>query len=175
MGKKLSKRLGYFFIDTDREIEKEQGCTISEIFKYGGEICFRDLETNMLQQLQAKQNLVIATGGGMVMRQENRNLMQNLGTRVYLKVGLEELIRRLKKDKKRPLLQEARPIQRITEMLEQEKVFTRKPNVLWIQPIFRLNKWSPKSFVSYERNRKGKSGKYLRGSLAKTGTCRGET
>ena len=80
VGKKLSKRLGYFFIDTDREIEKEQGCTISEIFKYGGEICFRDLETNMLQQLQSKQNLVIATGGGMVMRQENRNLMQNLGT-----------------------------------------------------------------------------------------------
>ena len=121
VGKKLSKRLGYFFIDTDREIEKEQGCTISEIFKYGREICFRDLETNMLQQLQSKQNLVIATGGGMVMRQENRNLMQNLGTRVYLKVGLEELIRRLKKDKKRPLLQEARPIERITEMLEQRK------------------------------------------------------
>ena len=121
VGKKLSKRLGYFFIDTDREIENEQGCTISEIFKYGGEICFRDLETNMLQQLQSKQNLVIATGGGMVMRQENRNLMQNLGTRVYLKVGLEELIRRLKKDKKRPLLQEARPIERITEMLEQRK------------------------------------------------------
>ena len=121
VGKKLSKRLGYFFIDTDCEIEEEQGCTISEIFKYGGEICFRDLETNMLQQLQSKQNLVIATGGGMVMRQENRNLMQNLGTRVYLKVGLEELIRRLKKDKKRPLLQEARPIERITEMLEQRK------------------------------------------------------
>ena len=121
VGKKLSKRLGYFFIDTDREIEKEQRCSISEIFKYGGEICFRDLETNMLQQLQSKQNLVIATGGGMVMRQENRNLMQNLGTRVYLKVGLEELIRRLKKDKKRPLLQEARPIERITEMLEQRK------------------------------------------------------
>ena len=59
VGKRLSaSRL--FFIDTDREIEKEQGCTISEIFKYGGEICFRDLETNMLQQLQSKQNLVIA-------------------------------------------------------------------------------------------------------------------
>ena len=55
------------------------------------------------------------------MRQENRNLMQNLGTRIYLKVGLEELIRRLKKDKKRPLLQESSPIERITEMLEQRK------------------------------------------------------
>ena len=55
------------------------------------------------------------------MRQENRNLMQNLGTRVYLKVGLEELIRRLKKDKKRPLIQESSPIERITEMLEQRK------------------------------------------------------
>ena len=55
------------------------------------------------------------------MRQENRKLMQHLGTRVYLKVGLEELIRRLKKDKKRPLLQEFSPIERITEMLEQRK------------------------------------------------------
>ena len=56
-------------------------------------------------------------------------------------MGLEELIRRLKKDKK-PFAQEARPIERITEMLEQRKSITRKLNVLWIQPIFRLNKWS---------------------------------
>ena len=90
VGKKLAKRLGYFFIDTDREIEKEQGCSITEIFKYGGEECFRDLETDILQKLQTKQNLVIATGGGMVLRNENRSLMQSLGTRVYLKVELQE-------------------------------------------------------------------------------------
>ena len=60
-------------------------------------------------------------GVGWLCVKKIENLMQNLGTRVYLKVGLEELIRRLKKDKKRPLLQEARPIERITEMLEQRK------------------------------------------------------
>ena len=121
VGKKLSKRLGYFFIDTDREIEKEQGCSITEIFKYGGEECFRDLETDILQKLQTKQNLVIATGGGMVLRSENRSLMQSLGTRVYLKVELQELMRRLKKDKKRPLLQKSKPEEHILEMLQQRK------------------------------------------------------
>ena len=121
VGKKLAKRLGYFFIDTDREIEKEQGCSITEIFKYGGEECFRDLETDILQKLQAKQNLVIATGGGMVLRNENRSLMQSLGTRVYLKVELQELMRRLKKDKKRPLLQKSKPKEHVLEMLQQRK------------------------------------------------------
>ena len=121
VGKKLAKRLGYFFIDTDREIEKEQGCSIAEIFKYGGEECFRDLETDILQKLQTKQNLVIATGGGMVLRNENRSLMQSLGTRVYLKVELQELMRRLKKDKKRPLLQKSKPEEHILEMLQQRK------------------------------------------------------
>ena len=121
VGKKLAKRLGYFFIDTDREIEKEQGCSITEIFKYGGEECFRDLETDILQKLQTKQNLVIATGGGMVLRNENRSLMQSLGTRVYLKVELQELMRRLKKDKKRPLLQKSKPEEHILEMLQQRK------------------------------------------------------
>ena len=121
VGKKLAKRLGYFFIDTDREIEKEQGCSITEIFKYGGEECFRDLETDILQKLQTKQNLVIATGGGMVLRNENRSLMQSLGTRVYLKVELQELMRRLKKDKKRPLLQKLKPEEHILEMLQQRK------------------------------------------------------
>ena len=121
VGKKLAKRLGYLFVDTDREIEKEQGCSIAEIFKYGGEECFRDLETDILQKLQTKQNLVIATGGGMVLRNENRSLMQSLGTRVYLKVELQELMRRLKKDKKRPLLQKLKPEEHILEMLQQRK------------------------------------------------------
>ena len=121
VGKKLAKRLGYLFVDTDREIEKEQGCSITEIFKYGGEECFRDLETDILQKLQTKQNLVIATGGGMVLRNENRSLMQSLGTRVYLKVELQELMRRLKKDKKRPLLQKLKPEEHILEMLQQRK------------------------------------------------------
>ena len=121
VGKKLAKRLGYFFIDTDREIEKEQGCSITEIFKYGGEECFRDLETDILQKLQTKQNLVIATGGGMVLRNENRSLMQSLGTRVYLKVELQELMRRLKKDKKRPLPPKPKPEEHILEMLQQRK------------------------------------------------------
>ena len=121
VGKKLAQRLGYLFIDTDLEIEKKQGCSISEIFKYAGEECFRDLETEILQKLQSKQNIVIATGGGMVLRDKNRNLMQSLGTRVYLQVELQELMRRLKKDNKRPLLQKSKPEELILEMLQKRK------------------------------------------------------
>jgi shikimate kinase len=121
VGKKLARRLGYLFVDTDREIEKKQKCSISEIFKYAGEECFRDLETEILQKLQSEQNLVIATGGGMVLRYKNRTLMQNLGTRVYLQVELQELMRRLKKDKKRPLLQKSNPEELILEMLQKRK------------------------------------------------------
>ena len=93
----------------------------SEIFKYAGEECFRDLETEILQKLQSKQNLVIATGGGMILRDKNRNLMQSLGTQVYLQVELQELMRRLKKDKKRPLLQKSKPEELILQMLQKRK------------------------------------------------------
>ena len=117
VGRKLAKRLGYFFIDTDQEIEKEQGCSIKDIFKYGGESCFRDMETDLLKRLHSSENSVLATGGGMVMRSLNRELMQSLGKRVYLKVSFEEIFRRMRQDKKRPLFQQDE--EKIREILEE--------------------------------------------------------
>ena len=117
VGRKLAKRLGYFFIDTDQEIEKEQGCSINDIFKYGGESCFRDMETDLLKRLQSRENSVLATGGGMVMRSQNRELMQSLGKRVYLKVSFKEIFRRIREDKKRPLFQQDE--EKIREILEE--------------------------------------------------------
>ena len=117
VGRKLAKRLGYFFIDTDQEIEKEQGCSINDIFKYGGENCFRDMETDLLKRLQSRENSVVATGGGMVMRSLNRELMRSLGKRVYLKVSFEEIFRRMRQDKKRPLFQQDE--EKIREILEE--------------------------------------------------------
>ena len=117
VGRKLAKRLGYFFIDTDQEIEKEQGCSINDIFKYGGESYFRNMETDLLKSLQSRENSVLATGGGMIMRTLNRELMQSLGKRVYLKVSFEEIFRRMRQDKKRPLFQQDE--EKIREILEE--------------------------------------------------------
>ena len=119
VGRKLAQRLGYVFIDTDQKIEKHQSCSIRDIFKYAGEECFRDLESDLLKKLQTSENTVFATGGGMVLRKQNRKLMKSLGKRVHLKVSFAELFRRLKKDKKRPLLQHENPELHIKEMLEE--------------------------------------------------------
>ena len=117
VGRKLAKRRGYFFIDTDQEIEKEQGCSINDIFKYGGESCFRDMETDLLKKLQSRENSVLATGGGMVLSSQNRELMQSLGKRVYLKISFEEIFHRMRQDKKRPLFQQDE--EKIREILEE--------------------------------------------------------
>ncbi len=103
IGRKLAKLIEYSFVDTDSEIEDDQGCSVSEIFKYGGEECFREMETRLLEKLKNIDNSVIATGGGIVLREENRKMLKGIGKRVYLRVPEEELARRLKNDRNRPL------------------------------------------------------------------------
>ena len=61
IGRKLAKLLEYSFVDTDTEIEEDQGCSVAEIFKYGGEECFREMETQQLEKLKSIDNSVIAT------------------------------------------------------------------------------------------------------------------
>ena len=104
IGRKLAKLLEYSFVDTDSVIEDDQGCSVDEIFKYGGEECFRKMETRLLQKLKNVENSVIATGGGIVLREQNQRLLQEIGKRVYLNVPQEELQQRLKNDRNRPLL-----------------------------------------------------------------------
>ena len=104
IGRKLAKLLEYNFIDTDMEIEEDQGCSVEEIFKYGGEECFRDMETNILEKLKDVQNSVISTGGGIILREYNQSILKQIGRQVYLKVPKEELLQRFKKVKNRPLL-----------------------------------------------------------------------
>ena len=118
IGRKLSLRLGYFFIDTDEYIENEQGCSIRDIFQYAGESCFRDLETCLLKKLQHIQNTVLSTGGGIILRAENRKLLRELGKVVYLQISAEILSKRLRQDQSRPLLKtEEYPQQKIHSML----------------------------------------------------------
>lgn len=106
VGRRLAKALSCKFIDTDEYIEKEQGRKISDIFAKDGEQAFRDMETNLLKRLQdSREEFVLSIGGGMPVREENRELLRKIGTVVYLKTSKEEIIRRVSGDTNRPLLQ----------------------------------------------------------------------
>ena len=118
IGKKLSKALNWEFIDTDAYIEEEQGRKISDIFAEDGEMAFRDMETDLLKRLQNGENqFVLSIGGGMPVREENRALLRNLGTVVYLKTSKEEIIRRVSGDKNRPLLQGGDLEEKVTNLM----------------------------------------------------------
>lgn len=104
VGKKLSKRMGLNFFDTDEQIEKKAGATISWIFDIEGEEKFREREFETLSKLIEKDNCVISTGGGIVLREENRALLKK-GTGIYLKTSIQSQLERTMNDKDRPLLQ----------------------------------------------------------------------
>ena len=119
IGRKLAKLLEYSFVDTDSVIEEDQGCSVEEIFKYGGEECFRKMETRLLQKLKNVENSGIATGGGIVLREQNQKLLQGIGKRVYLNVPQEELQQRLKNDRNRPLLKTKDPENVVQKMMKE--------------------------------------------------------
>ena len=104
VGKKLSKRMGLNFFDTDEQIEKKAGATISWIFDIEGEERFREREFETLSKLIKEDNCVISTGGGIVLREENRALLEK-GTGIYLKTSIQSQLERTMNDKDRPLLQ----------------------------------------------------------------------
>ena len=105
IGKLLAKKLKKKFLDTDHEVEVYTNYDISTIFKKFGEELFRDKETEILNKLKDKENLVISTGGGIILKNENINLMKEIGTIVFLDINLETQIKRVKYRKHRPLLQ----------------------------------------------------------------------
>ncbi len=106
VGRKLSKRMGLDFFDTDDCIEKKAGAEISWIFDVEGEQKFRDREFEVLTSLIKKENCVISTGGGIVLRQENREIIKK-GTGIYLETSIQSQLERTINDKHRPLLQRA--------------------------------------------------------------------
>ena len=105
IGKQLAKHLGKTFYDTDQEIEKRTGVKIPVIFELEGEAGFRKRETAVIEELSRLNNIVMATGGGAVIADENRVLLQAGGTVIYLRANVYELWHRMRNDKHRPLLQ----------------------------------------------------------------------
>lgn len=109
VGSLLAERLGRPFIDLDAEIVRGAGITIAEIFAEGGEMRFRELETSALAALDAEAPSVVACGGGVVLRDENRRPLKELGTVVYLEVSVGEALARIGDVEGRPLLAEGGP------------------------------------------------------------------
>lgn len=105
IGKKLAKETGIRFVDTDQMIEEQTGRLIRDIFAENGEEFFRNLETELLKQLQNEtEPLVIAVGGGLPVREINRRYLKALGKTVYLKAEVDTLVNRLQGDTTRPKL-----------------------------------------------------------------------
>lgn len=119
IGRLLARALGFAFIDADREIEARSGVAITTIFEVEGEEGFRRREAAMLDELTQRRGVVIATGGGAVLREENRRNLRKRGLVVYLQASADEIARRTVHDKTRPLLQTADPRGRIVALLAQ--------------------------------------------------------
>jgi shikimate kinase/3-dehydroquinate synthase len=126
IGRALAKKLNMRFIDSDHEIESRTGASIPVIFEVEGEASFRQREADVISDLTALDNIVLATGGGAVLRPENRAFLKSRGTVVYLRTGITQILQRTGKDKNRPLLQTPDPRKRLEEMSRQREPLYRE-------------------------------------------------
>lgn len=120
LGKLLAQELGYRFLDTDAVIEAAAGQPVTEIFAKSGEAAFRELETQVLGQAAAYQQMAIATGGGIVLQRQNWSYLRH-GIVIWLDVPLEQLRDRLQDDSSRPILQGGDLSQKLQTLLDQRR------------------------------------------------------
>lgn len=113
IGRQLAARLNLQFFDSDSVIERQLSCSIREFFEREGELAFRDIEQTVIYDLTLKSNCVISTGGGVVLRPANRDMLRARCRTVYLHSPPQEVFRRLRHDRSRPLLQVADPLARL--------------------------------------------------------------
>ncbi len=125
VGRKLAKKLGLKFIDTDQEIERITGLTANTIFKKHGEIRFRSEEKAAVRRITREDNQVIATGGGIVLDPENVQMLKKSGIIVCLVAAPEVIYQRVKRKKTRPLLQTGDPLEIIYRLLKERLPFYR--------------------------------------------------
>lgn len=132
IGKKIAKNLSMRFVDTDELIVQKAQKSIKLIFDEEGESFFRDIESEVVEEVSNQENIVISTGGGAVLREENiKNLKKN-GTLFYLFAPAEELFKRIKDDKSRPLLNTENPVETL-------KIIQERREVYYNQADFKIN------------------------------------
>jgi shikimate kinase len=130
VGSELSRLLSMKLIDVDTEIEREQNMTINEIFKQFGEQRFREIETEMIKNITRNMNVIISTGGGVVLKQENMDALRENGIIVCLKAKPETILSRTKNNSDRPLLQVRNPLAAICDLLNFRHPFYEKADMI---------------------------------------------
>ena len=119
VGRQLARQLGWRFVDSDHEIERQIGGSIRAYFEQHGEPAFRDLEQKTIASLCGQTGTVLATGGGAVLREANRYALKSACDVLYLRSTPEELFRRLRHDTQRPLLQVNDPLRRLRDLFRE--------------------------------------------------------
>ncbi len=128
VGRHVSRQLRLPFIDTDQVIERRIGCSIRDFFETQGEAAFRDVEQAVLDEVTQLPDHVVATGGGAVLREPNRLALHSRTTVIYLRSSPEDLVRRLRHDTQRPLLQnpEGDPLRRLRTLFHDRDPLYRR-------------------------------------------------
>lgn len=126
IGKRLATSLGLLFLDSDREIEARTGVDIPLIFEIEGEEGFRRRERDMIEHLTTQDGIVLATGGGAVLAESNRQALRQRGIVVYLQTSVAEQLRRTHRDHRRPLLQTEDREARLQALMQQREPLYRE-------------------------------------------------
>jgi shikimate kinase len=126
VGRHLARQLGLRALDSDAEIERRIGMPIREYFAARGEEAFRDVESEVIDLLTAERGIVLATGGGAVLRPSNRDALHSRTHVFYLRSTPEELFRRLRHDTQRPLLQVADPLRKLRDLYRERDPLYRR-------------------------------------------------
>ena len=151
VGRALAKKLQMRLVDIDEEIEKSQKISINDIFSRYGEPHFRDIETAMIQELSRDKNIIISTGGGAVLRDENMEALKENGIIFCLNATAETILERTGRSKDRPLLKVENPKEKINELLAYRRPFYERAGIMIetdgktplevVQEIMEIVKW----------------------------------
>ena len=123
IGRQLARRLHLTFYDSDKVIEERTGVSIPTIFEIEGEQGFREREEQIIAELTALSGVVVATGGGSVLRECNREQIKAGGFVIYLRASAEQLFHRIGQDPNRPLMQTSHPLQTLRNLLKAREAY----------------------------------------------------
>ena len=123
IGKKVAEKLNMKFVDTDELITQKAKKSIKLIFAEDGELFFRDLESEVIEEASRQENIVISTGGGVVLREENIDNLKKNGILFHLFAPAEELFERIKDDSERPLINTENPVKTLKTIQDNREIF----------------------------------------------------
>ena len=130
VSRELARLLTMKLIDIDTEIEKSAKMSINQIFEQFGEQKFREMETEMIEKVSCEKNVIISTGGGAVLKQENTDALKKTGRVICLMATPETILQRTSGTSERPLLQVEKPLEKINELFNLRKPFYEKADMM---------------------------------------------